>query len=88
MIASTIKDLIGNCVCYSNYIEKKLMNLKKSIVYVALTSVITLAAAPTFAGGHGVMVGSAEMVASKTIVANASASDELTVLVAAVNDMV
>ena len=60
------------------------MNLKKSIVYVALTSVITMAAAPTFASGHGVMVGSAEMVASKTIVANASASDELAVLVAAV----
>ena len=60
------------------------MNLKKSIVHVALTSVIALAAAPTFAGGHGVMVGSAEMVASKTIVENASASDELAVLVAAV----
>ncbi len=40
--------------------------------------------AKAIAGGHGVMVGSAEMVASKTIVENASASDELAVLVAAV----
>ena len=60
------------------------MNLKKSILHIALTSIMTLTAAQAFAGAHGVMVGSAEMVASKTIVENASASDELAVLVAAV----
>lgn len=37
-----------------------------------------------FAGGHGVMVGGAEMVASKTIVENATASEDHTTLVAAV----
>ncbi len=60
------------------------MKLTKSIVHVALTSLITLAAVPAFGMAHGVMVGSTEMVASKTIVENASASDELAVLVAAV----
>ena len=60
------------------------MNLKNSIVRVAFTSVLTLSAAQVFAGGHGVMVGGAEMVASKTIVENASASEDHTTLVAAV----
>ena len=60
------------------------MNLKKYIAQTAIASVMTLVVAPAIAGGHGIMVGSAEMVASKTIVENASASDELAVLVAAV----
>ena len=60
------------------------MKLKKYITQTAFASVITLAAAQAVAGGHGVMVGSAEMVPSKTIVENASASDDLAVLVAAV----
>ena len=60
------------------------MQLKKYITQTVFVSVITLAAAQASAGGHGVMVGSAEMVPSKTIVENASASDDLAVLVAAV----
>ena len=61
------------------------MKLKKYIAQTVVASVMTLAVAQAIAGAHGVMVGSAEMVATKTIVENASASDELAVLVAAVS---
>ena len=84
IILLTIIDLIANRICYYNFMKGKQMNLKKYIAQTVVVSVMTLAAAQAIAGGHGVMVGSAEMVASKTIVENASASDELAVLVAAV----
>jgi len=57
------------------------MNFKKSIAGLALTTVVSTVA---IAGGHGVMVGGAEMVDTKTIVENASASEDHTTLVAAV----
>lgn len=60
------------------------MKLNKVIAGIALTSVVTLSAAVTIAGGHGVMVGGTEMVADKTIVENLSESSDHTTLVAAV----
>lgn len=60
------------------------MSLRKSIAGMALTSVAMLSITTVFAGGHGVMVGGAEMVADKTIVENASASEDHTTLVAAI----
>ena len=60
------------------------MNIKRTITNIAVTSVLTLAATVAFAGGHGMMVGGAEMVAEKTIVENVSKSEDHTTLVAAV----
>jgi len=60
------------------------MNIKKAMTNIAFTSALTLAATATFAGGHGIMVGGVEMVAEKTIVENASKSEDHTTLVAAI----
>lgn len=60
------------------------MSSKKSIVQIALASAIALAAPIALAGGHGVMVGGAEMVPSKNIIENASESADHTTLVAAI----
>lgn len=60
------------------------MKLNKSITSIVLTSILTFGTTAAIAGGHGVMVGGAEMVADKTIVENVSASADHTTLVAAV----
>lgn len=60
------------------------MFVKKSIYSIVLTTVLTMGSTLANAGGHGVMVGGAEMVADKTIVENASASADHTTLVAAI----
>jgi len=60
------------------------MSVIKPIQKLALSSSILLASTLAFAGGHGVMVGGAEMVADKTIVENASKSTDHTTLVAAI----
>jgi len=60
------------------------MNVRKTVTQIALTSALSLSAAMAIAGGHGVMVGGAEMVADKDIIDNASQSSEHTTLVAAV----
>jgi len=60
------------------------MNLKNSLASITISTLILAASTVTMAGGHGVMVGGAEMVADKNIVENASESADHTTLVAAV----
>jgi len=60
------------------------VSFKKSVSKMAATSALVLCSTLAMAGGHGVMVGGAEMVADKTIVENASESADHTTLVAAV----
>lgn len=60
------------------------MNLRKTLTNIALPTVLALTSTLAVAGGHGVMVGGAEMVADKDIVENASASADHTTLVAAI----
>ncbi len=57
------------------------MKLKMKLVTAALFATL---AGGVIAGGHGVMVGGAEMVADKNIIENASQSEDHTTLVAAV----
>lgn len=59
------------------------MKLVKSLVTTAIAATLVLGSS-AYAGGHGVMVGGAEMVETKTIVENASESADHTTLVAAV----
>ena len=61
-------------------LNKTLMAASAALV-IGLTSV---SMTPAFAGGHGVTVGGAEMVADKNIIENASKSADHTTLVAAV----
>ncbi len=60
------------------------MNLRNTVAAMSVLTICTLPMSAAFAGGHGVMVGGAEMVDTKTIVENASASEDHTTLVAAV----
>ena len=60
------------------------MTLQKTIAFAALTAAATFSTTLATAGGHGVMVGGTEMVATKNIVENASESSDHTTLVAAV----
>lgn len=60
------------------------MNRTKTIALSALTVIASITAAASMAGGHGIMVGGAEMLASKNINENASESADHTTLVAAV----
>jgi uncharacterized surface protein with fasciclin (FAS1) repeats len=60
------------------------MTFLKTISLTAMAAAISFTAATTIAGGHGVMVGGAEMVNTKNIVENASESADHTTLVAAV----
>ncbi|MDB4224182.1 fasciclin domain-containing protein [Granulosicoccus sp.] len=57
---------------------------RKIIVLAALTAVTSFSPFFALAGGHGIMVGGAEMVATKNIIENASESADHTTLVAAV----
>lgn len=57
-------------------------NISTSILATSITTVIMATVA--HAGGHGIMVGGTEMVATKNIVENTSASSDHTTLVAAV----
>jgi len=60
------------------------MAISKSVNTLVITTTLALGATFAVAGGHGVMVGGAEMVADKTIVENASESADHTTLVAAI----
>ncbi len=60
------------------------MKYSNSAAIITTISLLATPATALFAGGHGVMVGGAEMVDTKTIVENASASADHTTLVAAV----
>lgn len=59
------------------------MKIRHAAATLATVSILALPGT-VFAGGHGVMVGGAEMVDTKTIVENASESADHTTLVAAV----
>lgn len=60
------------------------MKMTKIFASTVLATSLTVAMTTANAGGHGIMVGGTEMVASKTIVENASESADHTTLVAAV----
>ena len=60
------------------------MKLSKTLVLTALTTMTLITAPMVMAGGHGIMVGGAEMLATKNIIENASESADHTTLVAAV----
>lgn len=60
------------------------MTFKKTIAITAMAAAFSFTATASLAGGHGVMVGGTEMVATKNIVENASESSVHTTLVAAV----
>lgn len=60
------------------------MTFKKTIALTAMAAVLSITATASLAGGHGVMVGGTEMVATKNIVENTSESSIHTTLVAAV----
>jgi len=60
------------------------MKIKQTAAVIATLSILAVPTSVVFAGGHGVMVGGAEMVDTKTIVENASESADHTTLVAAV----
>jgi len=60
------------------------MSIKSTLASTTLMTAIAATSIVAHAGGHGVMVGGAEMVASKNIIENASASSDHTTLVAAV----
>lgn len=59
------------------------MIFKKTFAVTLLAAIISSGSAVTVAGGHGIMVGGAEMVPTKNIVENASESADHTTLVAA-----
>jgi uncharacterized surface protein with fasciclin (FAS1) repeats len=60
------------------------MFFNKTLTITALTAILSFTSTTIMAGGHGVMVGGAEMVNTKNIVENASESADHTTLVAAV----
>ncbi len=60
------------------------MRIKNTLATAALVTSLAATSFVAHAGGHGVMVGGAEMVASKNIIENASGSSDHTTLVAAV----
>jgi uncharacterized surface protein with fasciclin (FAS1) repeats len=60
------------------------MLFKNTFAVTALTTILSFTATTALAGGHGVMVGGAKMVATKNIIENAVESADHTTLVAAI----